>query len=221
MIEEFASARQAEPHRDPDSRGKSATATGTTTTSLVFGAREGSAVAWDEMVCRFTPLLWFVARGYRLSRDDAADAVQMTWLRCVERLDQLRDAGSLAAWLMTVCRRECMIVLRQARAIPHDPLGELAAIPDAVIPDPIDALVEREERAVLEEGISRLPDRPHRVLLALLDAYETGDGYGAIAERLDMPVGSVGPTRLRALDRLRHDPQIRGLARGEPAEAEH
>lgn len=65
--------------------------------SLVLAARDGSRAAWEELVGRFTPLLWVVARGHRLSREDAADAVQMTWLRCVERLDQVRDPDSIAS----------------------------------------------------------------------------------------------------------------------------
>jgi DNA-directed RNA polymerase specialized sigma24 family protein len=64
------------------------------------------------LVDRFTPLLWAVAREQGLSGGDAADAVQITWLNCVERLDQMQDSESIAAWLMTTCRRESLCIVR-------------------------------------------------------------------------------------------------------------
>ena len=119
--------------------------------SLVLAARAGSRAAWEELVDRFTPLLWVVARGHRLSSEDAADAVQMTWLRCVERLDQIRDPVSIAAWLTTICRRESLgIVRRQSRAR-SDPIAEGAAIADPFATDAADSLIKQEERNILRE----------------------------------------------------------------------
>ena len=180
--------------------------------SLVLAARDGSRAAWEELVDRFTPLLWVVARGHRLSSEDAADAVQMTWLRCVERLNQVRDPDSIAAWLTTICRRESLgIVRRQARAR-SESIADDAAIVDPFATADADALIEQEERNILRERISRLPQRQRRVLLALLDSNEgANSGYREIAQQLNVPVGSLGPTRQRALQRLRADPELRAL----------
>lgn len=138
--------------------------------SLVLAARDGSRLAWDELVHRFTPLLWVVARAHRLSRDDAADVVQMTWLRCVERLDQVRDPDSVAAWLMAICRRECLALLRRRARAQSDPSAAIASIPDPLGGEVADALIGQEQRTILQEVILRLPDRQRRVLLALLEA---------------------------------------------------
>jgi RNA polymerase sigma factor (sigma-70 family) len=180
--------------------------------SLVLAARDGSRLAWEELVHRFTPLLWMVARGHRLSADDAADVVQMTWLRCVERLDQVRDPDSVAAWLVAICRRESLASLRRRARVQSDPFAAIAAIADPLGGEVADALIGQEERTVLREVILGLPDRQRRVLLALLEAYDgTGDGYREIARQLDLPVGSIGPTRQRALQRLRTDPRLESL----------
>jgi DNA-directed RNA polymerase specialized sigma24 family protein len=83
--------------------------------SLVLAARDGDRLAWDELVGRFSPLLWAVARGESgLSRDAAAEVVQLTWLRCVERLDLIDDPGRVGLWLLASCRRESGIALRRA-----------------------------------------------------------------------------------------------------------
>ena len=196
----------------PAEPAQQASLTGTDSKSPVQAAREGSRLAWEELVDRFTPLLWVVARGHRLSADDAADAVQMTWLRCVERLDQVRDPDSVAAWLVAICRRESLTVLRRRARTQPDHSAVIAAIQDPLGREVADALLDQEERTTLREAISRLPDRQRRVLLALLEAHEgTGDGYREIARQLGLPVGSIGPTRQRALQRLRTDPRLQSL----------
>jgi RNA polymerase sigma factor (sigma-70 family) len=183
--------------------------------SLVLAARDGSRSAWAELVDRFTPLLWAVARRHRLSTEDAADAVQMTWLRCVERLDQVRDPDSIAAWLVAICRRESLGVLRRHAPAHSALIAEIAAIADPTAIDAADTLIEDEERTILREAISRLPERQRRVIRALLELYEGADGgYREIAQQLDVPVGSLGPTRQRALHRMRADPRLRALRDG-------
>ena len=144
--------------------------------SLVLAARDGSRSAWDELVRRFTPLLWAIACGHRLSRDDAAQVVEMTWLRCVERLHELRDQGSVAAWLVTICHRESLIALHQAsyggwQGV-RDPADVGADRQESGVRVMADAVIEPEESALLHEAISTLPDRPRQILFTLLH----GDG---------------------------------------------
>lgn len=44
---------------------------------------------------RFSSLLWSIARGFRLDSRDAADVVQITWLRLVENLDRIEEPQTL------------------------------------------------------------------------------------------------------------------------------
>ena len=53
----------------------------------------------------------------------------------------------------------------------------------------------------LDRALERLPERQRTLLRALADDEEPS--YVEIAERLAMPVGSIGPTRTRILARLR------------------
>jgi len=178
---------------------------------LVRRAVEGDARAWELIVERHQSLLWWMARQFRLSTDDAADAVQLTWLRCLEHLHQLSDEAALGSWLVTICRRECYRLVNRRR-------GEvlLAELEDhqavsgswygASAPDPCDLVSRQDERVQLRAAIDRLPARPRSVLSALL-AHED-DGYAEVARRLGVPIGSLGPTRNRALARLRSDPRL-------------
>jgi DNA-directed RNA polymerase specialized sigma24 family protein len=107
--------------------------------SLVRAARAGHRPAWDELVGRFGPLLWGIARRHGLSPEDSADAVRITWLRCVERVD--RDPDRVAAWLVTTCRRESLAAVRRAGGT-----GTRTAGPDPRVRRLDGAVLDQEER---------------------------------------------------------------------------
>jgi RNA polymerase sigma factor (sigma-70 family) len=167
---------------------------------LLQRSREGDQQAWNDLVERYTPILWATARTYRLSTADAADAVQTTWLRLLEHQHRIEDPARLAGWLVTTIRRECLRLLRHAHR-------EQSCPPDLADPadpaDPIDTNLIRAERdAALWAAFNQLPDRC-RCILRVLMTDATPNGYKATAALLDMPIGSVGPTRMRCLDNLR------------------
>jgi RNA polymerase sigma factor (sigma-70 family) len=179
---------------------------------LVRRARSGDAAAWEQIVDRHQSLLWWLARQFRLNTEDAADVVQLTWLKCLEHLDQLTDVEALGGWLSTICRRECLrLTGRRGQEVLVSELEEDqhqvgVTGPSWLGDDPGDVVARRDERAGLLEAIERLPPRPRAVLKALMT--DDGIGYAQVAERLGVPIGSLGPTRNRALARLRADPRL-------------
>jgi RNA polymerase sigma factor (sigma-70 family) len=182
---------------------------------IVQDARAGEQDAWNRIVERCTPLLWAVARRYGLSTQDAADAVQVTWLRCLERIAQLRNPGALPAWLVAICRHESLQV-RQARArlVPLDD-GEVAeylagATDCCPMVDPLGEALRRERVAAVREAVSDLPGRQRALVAELLriDGGRSDGVYAEITRTLEMPEGSIGPTRQRAFARLRRHPAL-------------
>lgn len=165
---------------------------------LVQRVRAGDQAAWAALTDRYVGLLWSVARAMRLTDEDAADAVQTTWLRLVERLDTLRDPQRLGGWLATTMRRECLAVLRRrARQVPTDSWDDVT---DSA--DPLDgALLRRERDLALWRAFRRL-DEPCQALLRVLMA-DPPPSYREAAEALHTPVGSIGPRRQRCLGKLR------------------
>jgi RNA polymerase sigma factor (sigma-70 family) len=162
-------------------------------------AAAGEGEAWCELVEEFEEMLWAVARAYRLRDADAADVTQTAWMRLAENLDRLKDPARVGAWLATTTRRECLRALRAAaRELPD------AAPPEPAHRDvsPIDGrLLKAERDTALWAAFRRLP-APHQALLRMLVA-EPRPSYDEIAAALGMPIGSIGPTRGRALERLR------------------
>ena len=116
---------------------------------LVKRASDGDQAAWDALVDRYTNLLWSVARGYRLERADAADVIQVAWLRLVEHLPRLRDPERVGAWLATTVRRECLQVIatRKRRGGPvEDEI--LTGLPDDAAPVDAELLADERDRAL-------------------------------------------------------------------------
>ena len=179
---------------------------------FVARIRAGDAFAWRELIDRYEPLLRQIARQYRLSSQEIEDAVQTTWLRCLEHINQLAHADRLRGWLATICRRECLRLATRGRR--EVPLGEatVTVIIDSKQEeqDPSIEAARRDDNARLNRAIAALPDRQRSVLLELLG--REGYGYLDISRRLGLPVGSIGPTWQRAVTRLRRDPGLADLS---------
>jgi RNA polymerase sigma factor (sigma-70 family) len=166
---------------------------------LVRAAAAGDQASWERLVRQFGGMVWAVARAHRLGDAAAGDVVQATWLKLIEHLDDLNEPARVGAWLATTARRECLRVLRGSKR--ELLLGE--DLPEDEAPDaPADAEVLIAERDLaLWRSFSRL--RPgDQALLRLLMA-DPPPAYEAISAALDVPIGSIGPTRARALERLR------------------
>ncbi|MEV0229702.1 sigma-70 family RNA polymerase sigma factor [Nonomuraea sp. NPDC050786] len=159
---------------------------------LLVAAAEGDRSAWDELESRFGPRMWAVARACGLSPSDAADAVQGSWLRLLQHLQSIRDPAGVGGWLMTTVRREALLLLRKE----SPRLSSFEVVED---PDPESAVLEADGRRLLWKTVSTLPE-PCRSLLQLV-AIDVGNQQ--IAARLGLPVGSIGPTKARCLEKLR------------------
>jgi RNA polymerase sigma factor (sigma-70 family) len=173
-------------------------------------AAAGDERAWRVLVDRFTPMLWSIARGYRLSPADAADVMQVTWLRLTQHLPTLRQPEHVAGWLATTARRESLAVIRRARREEPTPMAEhhvpcLTTHPG----DADDGILRRERDEIVRRAVLRLPPR-QQMLLRLLAA-DPPPNYRDISDATGIPIGSIGPTRARALRRLRQLLAAEGL----------
>ncbi|MEP6649637.1 MAG: sigma-70 family RNA polymerase sigma factor [Lapillicoccus sp.] len=169
---------------------------------LLKAASEGDQEAWNGITDRFTNLLWSVARSYRLSHDDAADAVQNTWLRLLENMTKIHNPEALPGWLATTARREALGVLRRrGRDVltRNEDIGVDAV--DLVSVGLDSALLEDERDVELWACFSQLSERCQQLLRVLMAVDRPV--YAEVAEAFDMPIGSIGPTRMRCLERLR------------------
>jgi RNA polymerase sigma factor (sigma-70 family) len=169
--------------------------------TLLAAAAAGDERGWDALLDRFGSMIWAVARAHRLGDADAADVTQATWTTLLTHLDQIKDPDRLGAWLATTARRECLRWLLQARSVV--PYGDELPEAEAQQPHPAEELFVDQRNAALWRGVGRLRDSD-QALLRLLMA-DPVPSYEEISAALEIPVGSIGPTRARALERLRRE----------------
>jgi RNA polymerase sigma factor (sigma-70 family) len=182
-----------------------------TTRQLVAAAAAGDQEAWAALIDRYSSLLWSVARSFRLAESDAADVVQTTWLRLVEHLDRVEDPDRLSGWLATTVRRECLRLVRRGAHESYAPIADVADDNPG-----LDAGVLKDERdAALWLAFGQLDEACQQLLRVLMA--DPPPAYAAVAAALDLPIGSIGPTRARCLSKLRQMPSISQLADGTAA----
>jgi RNA polymerase sigma factor (sigma-70 family) len=171
---------------------------------LAREAAAGDERAWTDLVHRLDGVLHTVARRYRLGAADVDDVVQTTWLRALAHLERLNDPAAIAGWLIVTARREAMRTLQRATREVLTDDSETIDEPDFAGPDAV--AIERERRAAVHGAVERLPGRQRRLLSSMLAT--PSPSYEQLSSRLAMPVGSIGPTRDRALAQLREDPEL-------------
>ena len=181
-----------------------------TLSSLVRAAAARDERAWEALYARFTPTIRSAARGFRLCPADVDDVVQQTWLAALRRIHALEKPEAIGAWLIVTARRQALRTLQHGtREFVTDELPE-HAVPKAAPPE--SELIVEERRVAVRAAVGRLDGRKQLVLDALLRTPDAS--YLDLSERLRMPVGSIGPTRERALDRLRSDPSLGAAVAG-------
>lgn len=184
---------------------------------LVTRAQDSDRQAWDALVERHAALIWSICRRYRLGGADARDVAQAVWLRLVDQLDKIRDPAAIAGWLATTTRRECCRESAAWRPQTAWPSLDAETIPDQQARTADHELLAAERRAALRGALAQLTPREQQ-LIAILTA-DPPVSYAEISARLGIPVGSIGPTLGRCLDKLRRHPAIAALINAE-AQAE-
>ena len=189
-------------------RGETTGADGAQIAAMVLRARAGDSTAIDAIVERCTPMLRRVARRYVANAAEVDDVVQDVWVTFVQNLDDIREPAATRGWLVRVLTHNAWRAQRRAgRAIPTADVGDRAAPQDTE-----DAALRHvwcdDLRPRLTTALTAL--RPADRRLVLLLAGERQPDYRTVSKMVDRPVGSIGPTRQRALERLRRQPSLAG-----------
>lgn len=162
--------------------------------------RAGDAAGLDDLVRCLSPVLWHVVRAHGLDNERAQDVVQTTWLTFVRRHESIIEPQAVAAWLTTTARREAWRVAKVA--------GRQTSVIDEVLETQLPAqrsaeadAVDDDESARLWACVKLLSERCRRLMRIV--AFVDRPDYRGLAEDLQMPVGSIGPTRGRCLAKLK------------------
>ncbi|CAN5414822.1 sigma-70 family RNA polymerase sigma factor [soil metagenome] len=171
---------------------------------LVADCRKGDESAWEAITYKYQKLLFSIPRRAGLGQDLASDVLQDVFTTLYVKLDQLEKPEFLRAWLVTTTKHKTIhLISRETRGRPRyiddddDPAFEIAD--KAPLAD--DVLIRLEREAQIEQAFTEIDPRC-RDLLMMLYLESDKVPYAEIAEKLDIPLGSIGPTRARCLEKL-------------------
>jgi|SRR5271165_3452152 len=189
-LADSATITMAEYHNSPD------------IASLVRQAAAGDKSAWERLVDQYSRLIWAMTRDFRLAEIDAADVVQTTWLRLLENIGRIEYPERIGSWLATTARHECLRHLTASKKVmlvdDHDVTFGYSR---EYQPDVDERLLAEERAQAVREALSTLSTRSQQLLQLLMA--DPPVSYTEISDQLGLPIGSIGPTRGRCIERLR------------------
>lgn len=191
---------------------------------LVAGALAGDQTAWDALVERLHRVVWKSVNMMTYDPEIRDDAFAATWLRLAERLDSIREPEKLPGWLATTACNEVRQILRQ-RGRHHASLnaswagadgGGVGDLLDTLVDDEgehSDGLVAAEQRREVRAAFARL-DEACREIITVLVLADPPVPYDEASEQLGRPIGSLGPSRRRCLEKMKTllDPEHGGAS---------
>jgi len=170
---------------------------------LIIACRRGDERAWETLIARYERLVFSIARRHSLSVDEAADVTQTVFIILLQSIDRLPDDVNLGGWLTTVTRRHTWRALaRRGRELPGEKEDVAESATLLLGRQTLDSIDRWEMLQAVHEALNRLSERCRQLLLALYFD-PTEPSYAEVAARLNMPVGSIGPTRARCLAKLK------------------
>ncbi len=165
--------------------------------AVIQGCLDGDQAAWSELITRNGRLVFSIPRRYGLDTQASEDIFQDVFANLVKQLASIRNPTALPKWLITTTHRACRRWIKRSRSS--------AA---TAYPDPIDAtdpapekVIKWERQHLVHQGLQRLGGSCEQ-LLSVLYLSPAEASYAEIGRQLNMPVGSIGPTRARCLKKL-------------------
>lgn len=185
-----------------------------TTDDLIERCLGAENAAWQEFLRRYARLIYSTVQKANLSPDDQDEAFQSSIEAIFRGLPRLRDRGRLVPWIIAIAWRQAVNRIRRlgleprAGAMGNTEQGDAVQHPanDPLTPE-VRLDLERAQQA--QEALAALPERCRR-LLGYLFYEDPVPDYAEIARREGLPIGSLGPTRARCLERMRRYFEERG-----------
>ena len=176
---------------------------------LVSGALAGHEAAWSALVERLERVVWKSVNMMTFDREIRDDAFAATWLRLAERLDSIREPEKLPGWLATTACNEVRQIVRQRARQPIGDTGSGTAsagsLLDTIPGDPgehASDLMAADDARDVRRAFAKL-DEGCREIITVLVIADPPPAYDEASLMLGRPIGSLGPTRKRCLDKMR------------------
>ncbi len=172
--------------------------------SLIRGCRKGDKGDWQELISRISPVIFSVCHKFQLSREESFDVFGKVSLMILENLTNLRDEEKIFGYISITTQREASTLKQRSKKLKNK-LRQISLDPSLRRSKPFQApdIEMREDISIMAVAFSKLSSKCRALLQMLF--FESGTfSYKQIAEQLEIPVSSIGPTRIRCLEKLKN-----------------
>jgi RNA polymerase sigma-70 factor (ECF subfamily) len=176
--------------------------------SLVERAKTGNQKAYAELMQRYKDSIFFMVLKMVNNKDDAMDITVTTFAKAFENLEKYRPEFAFSTWLFRIATNGSIDFIRKKKLATTsiDAMGGSGENGDDRIFEiksdglnPEETSIKKQQTEQLKEIIDKLPAR-YKTLIIL--RYFDELSYEEIAERLDLPLGTVKAQLFRGRDLL-------------------
>ncbi len=171
---------------------------------LIRQTLAGELSAFESLIGKYQNRLFHSMTQVLRNSTDAEDVVQDAFVKAFTKLSTFRGGSQFYTWLYRIAHNSAISQIRKRKpteSLDHD-AGMTAATLEGQHVSPSQRLEQQEQNQQLSDALSRLKEEQRSVLV--LREME-GLDYDAIAEILDVPVGTVRSRLHRARTQLKEE----------------
>jgi len=174
--------------------------------AFVLSALKGDQNAYAELYGRYKESIYYMILKMVHNRDDADDLTVESFGKAFANLEKYAPEFAFSTWLFKISSNNTIDFIRKKRmevvSLDDDQNNESQNISNTVssnLPDPEEQFIKKQRAILMREMIDQLNPK-YRVLIQLRFFEELS--YEEIAQRLDLPLGTVKAQLFRAKDLL-------------------
>ena len=168
---------------------------------LVEQARKGNEKAFASLLNRYRDSIYFMLLKMVNNSSDAEDLTIEAFGKAFRSLETYTPTFAYSTWLFKIATNNCIDFIRKKQASPSiidqasDEMDSYTVNIQSDMPDPEEALINRQKFAQLREVVSQLKPR-YKSLIEL--RYYKEYSYEEISKELNLPIGTIKAQLFRA-----------------------
>lgn len=174
---------------------------------VVRATKKKDQRAFAKLMERYRDSVYFMLMKMVNNKDDADDLTIEAFGKAFRRLDQYTPDFAFSTWLFKIANNNCIDFIRKKKMtlysidqpVVDEEGGERTIELESQTLNPADNMIKNEKISLMQHMVKKLKPR-YRQLVEL--RYFSEYSYEEIAEKLDLPVGTVKAQLFRARDLL-------------------
>jgi RNA polymerase sigma factor (sigma-70 family) len=179
----------------------------TNTAELIQKALENDQQAYSKIVERFRAQIFNFVLGMVKNRAEAEDLTQESFIKAFRALATFNSEYAFSTWLYKIAANNCIDHFRKKKLVTYSLDAPIAAkdgdlkrdFPDKA-QGPDGRLISKEKSLQINKAIDSLPEK---YKTAIMLRHKHDKSYEEIAEKLNIPLGTVKVRIFRAREMLK------------------